>query len=156
MKLFIKIQILSVFVVFNGLNLYAQGNSFYIISTNNLDNKDITKIQEIYEYLIKYKITSNFQVKYGNFLSEESDFYDCRNKESFKDVDTNCINGSYLKSSDFESYIEREMINKVSFQYIKPNVKKGKLNLNFTSSPSSDVVEIEKWIKKNKKTKNLF
>jgi hypothetical protein len=137
MKQFIKIQILSVLVFFNGLILFAQGNSFYIISTNNLDAKDLSKIQEIYQLLEDYKIASNFQVKYGNFLTEESDFYECRNKESFYDVDTNYINGSYQKSSDFESYINQEMINRVSFQYIKPNVKKGKLNLKFSISATS-------------------
>jgi hypothetical protein len=153
MKQFIKIQILSVLVFFNGLILFAQGNSFYIISTNNLDAKDLSKIQEIYQLLEDYKITSNFQVKYGNFLTEESDFYECRNKESFYDVDTNYINGSYQKSSDFESYINQEMINRVSFQYIKPNVKKGKLNLKFSENTSSDVIDFKKWIKKNKKSK---
>jgi hypothetical protein len=150
-----RIHVICFFLLLISFNsIFSQKKSLEIISSNNLDSKDLIKLKELVTFFNEKKINLKFNLKYKNYLNENEDYFDLETTESVDEIDTNYTNGDFEKIESFKASFEKEFTDKFSYQYIKPNLKKGKLSLNINDNKSSDLIEIEKWVKKNKNSKN--
>lgn len=149
-KYFIS-PLLIVFISFN-FTIAQEKSSLKIISSNNLDFNDIKKVKDLYNILDKNKISKKLNITYYNILADIEDDIDLNNNKSIDDIDTNYLNAKFENINSLIDNLEKSYLNENTFQYIKQNLKKSiKLKLNINDNISSDINDIAKWIKKNKK-----
>lgn len=134
-------------------SFFSQKNSLTIISSNNLDFNDLANLKEIITFVNEQKVNVKFNLKYKNYLDQNGDFLDLVNQKSVDYIDTNFINDNYKDIDEIKNAIEKEYVGKFCIQYVKPYLTKGKLSLEINDYLSSDIIELKKWIKKNKNSK---